>query len=86
MPKLSFRPLFEDPVDSVIGSGGTNYPCPDVETLDGHITKLHERAAETTFPERAAEFRTDIDMLLDRRLWLVSMADCADPRPSAGSS
>lgn len=80
MARLSFRPLFEDPTGSVTGSGGAIYPCPDLDTLDAHIANLHERATGTTFPERAAEFRADIDMLLDRRLWLISTADCADPR------
>lgn len=80
MPRLSFRPLFEDPTDTVTGSGGSTYACPDLETLDGHIARLHELATGTTFPERIAEFRADIDMLLDRRLWLLRTADCVDPR------
>lgn len=80
MARLSFRPMFEDPTDTVTGSSGNTYPCPDLATLDGHIARLHERAMGTMFPERIAEFRADIDMLLDRRMWLVRTANCVDPR------
>lgn len=66
-----------DPLTSVIGVHGTPYPCPDVAALDGHIAWLCQRIgyASARFPRLVAEFRADIDLLLDRRRWLEIKQD-----------
>ena len=65
------QPSF-DPLVTVIGVRGTPYPCPDLATLDEHIAWLSHRIehASPKFPMLVAEFRTEIDLLLDRRRWL----------------
>ncbi len=65
------QPSF-DPLTSVIGVRGTPYPCPDLATLDEHIARLCQRIehASPRFPALVAEFRVEIDLLLDRRRWL----------------
>jgi hypothetical protein len=65
------QPSF-DPLTSVIGVRGTPYPCPDLDTLDEHIAGLCRRIenASPRFPALVAEFRVEIDLLLDRRRWL----------------
>jgi hypothetical protein len=66
-PQPSFHPLV-----TVIGVRGAPYPCPDIATLDAHIAWLSHRIerAPPRFGTLVAEFRAEIDLLLDRRRWL----------------
>jgi hypothetical protein len=61
-----------DPLTTVIGVHGVPYPCPDLATLDAHIASLCRRIelASPRFGTLVADFRTEIDLLLDRRRWL----------------
>jgi hypothetical protein len=81
------QPTF-DPVATVIGIGGTLYSCPDIKTLDAHVTWLRYRikCADPRFPCLVAEFRDDIDLLLDRRAWIeilgcITSEGSSDPIP-----
>lgn len=58
-------------VESVIK--GRKYHCPDLVSVDDHIRDLQVRIAHaTTAPGNlAAQFRADIDRLLDRRSYMV---------------
>lgn len=49
------------------------YPCPDLAALDEHMSALSGRIghAERNLPYLVAVFRADMDLLLDRRLWLA---------------
>ena len=59
----------------VVGVGGQHYPCPDLDSIDGHITQLwqrlqHARAWARFSAEQSAMVRVynaDIDRLLDMR-------------------
>lgn len=72
MGRLSTPEPQFNPLTTVIGVHGDPYPCPDVAMLDQHIAWLCHRIelAGTRFPGLLAEFRTEIDLLLDRRRWL----------------
>jgi hypothetical protein len=61
-----------DPLRVVQGENH-RYDCPDVATLDRHLTRLRHRlaAAGNRSPTVAAACRADIDQLLDRRVWLT---------------
>lgn len=78
MRRPGFRPQHDDPARVVTGLGGTLYDCSDLRTLDGHLEVLRQQIARTRFRERIVEFRADIDLLLDRRLWLSLTSTCAD--------
>lgn len=80
MARLCTPTPLVDPVTTVIGTGGTPYPCPDVVALDGHIVALAKRIghANPRFPALVREFRADIDLLLDRRRWLDHAHDVRD--------
>jgi hypothetical protein len=56
----------------VIGGQGTSYPCPSIFAVDQHIRRLyrHSEVAAPWHPELVEALRADIDLLLDRRLWL----------------
>ena len=62
-----------DPLRMVQGTRNDRYDCPDLATLDRHITHLRRRMAEDggQVPAVAAVCRADIDRLLDRRAWLT---------------
>jgi hypothetical protein len=57
---------------TVIGGRGTLYPCPNICALDLHIGRLYKQIEDTPrlFAELVLELWADIDLLLDRRLWL----------------
>jgi len=60
-----------DPLRMVQGTRNHRYDCPDLATLDRHITRLRQRISTvgTRSPHIAAACRADIDRLLDRRAW-----------------
>ena len=62
-----------DPLRIVDGTRNGRYDCPDLDTLDRHITRLRRRIAAggTWSPDVTAVARADIDRLLDRRSWLT---------------
>jgi hypothetical protein len=72
----------------VKGTRNQRYDCPDLATLDRHITRLRHRVTTigSRSPEGVAACRADIDLLLDRRAWLT-LLDAPTPRraPTAGS-
>jgi hypothetical protein len=73
MAPWNLRPAEDrDPFTTVIGLNGSTYSCPDIATLDSHLVALSARLrhAEPLFPSLAESFRTEMDRLLDRRLWL----------------
>lgn len=80
MGRLCTPTPWVDPVTTVIGTGGTPYPCPDVVALDHHIVALTVRIghAAPRFPALVLEFRADIDLLLERRRWLEVAHDVCD--------
>jgi hypothetical protein len=57
----------------VQGTANDRYDCPDLATLDRHITYLRRRVLQNGGPVAgvAAVCRADIDRLLDRRAWLT---------------
>lgn len=61
-----------DPTSSVIGVNGDVYPCPTISALDGQIAALTDRIrrAGPRFPALLRDYRADIDLLLERRVWL----------------
>jgi hypothetical protein len=62
-----------DPLRVVQGTRNHRYDCPDVATLERHITRLRHRIATvgSRSPQVAGACRADIDRLLDRRAWLT---------------
>ncbi|AEA28260.1 hypothetical protein ACFQ34_16195 [Pseudonocardia benzenivorans] len=71
-PKTTSSPEDSEVLTVVTGPRGTSYECPDLATLDRHLTTLCARIRQATpqFPSLARAFRDDIDVLLDRRRWL----------------
>ncbi|QRP50337.1 hypothetical protein [Amycolatopsis sp. FDAARGOS 1241] len=67
-------PRVPDPEDltTVTGHTGTQYPCPDLAAVDQHIALLRQRIEDTPSCRRdvVRELWADIDLLLDRRMWL----------------
>ena len=57
----------------VQGTRNHRYDCPDVVSMDRHITRLLQRIASvgSQSPKIAAAYRADVDRLLDRRAWLT---------------
>jgi hypothetical protein len=76
-----------DPLRVVQGTRNDRYDCPDVATLDGHITRLRRRIAAvgSRSPTFVAACRADIDRLLDRRAWLTLQAPPDEPELRAAS-
>lgn len=66
-----------DLLTTVIGHRGAPYPCPDMSSVDGHILELYNRigCATPRFPGLVDEFWAEIDLLLDRRMWLAYVTD-----------
>lgn len=66
-----------DPAVSVESTikGGKHYHCPDLISVDNHIRDLQVRiAAATNAPGNLVkQYKADIDVLLDRRSYLVLM-------------
>jgi hypothetical protein len=61
-----------DPLRVVQGTANDRYDCPDLATLDRHITYLRRRVVNNgPGPGVAAVWCADIDRLLDRRAWLT---------------
>ena len=62
-----------DPLRVVQGTTNDRYDCPDLATLDRHITRLRRRVASDggRVPGIAEVCLADIDRLLDRRAWLT---------------
>jgi hypothetical protein len=62
-----------DLLTTVIGRRGVPYRCPDMSSVDGHIVVLYNRigCAAPRFPGLVDEFWAEIDLLLDRRMWLA---------------
>jgi hypothetical protein len=65
---------------AVIGVRGTSYPCPTICAVDLHIGRLYEQIEATPrrFPELVLELWVDIDLLLDRRMWLQLDPELSD--------
>jgi hypothetical protein len=62
-----------DPLRVVQGTRNHRYDCPDVATLERHITRLRHRIATVAAGRHKSPVpcRADIDRLLDRRAWLT---------------
>ena len=62
-----------DLLTTVVGRYGAPYRCPDISSVDGHIVELYNRIGYATprFPGLVDEFWAEIDLLLDRRMWLA---------------
>ena len=59
-----------NPLVSVAGKVAL-YHCPDIETVDRHLTNLTNRIKLAhSVPKLVALYRQDIDQLLDRRRYL----------------
>jgi len=59
-------------ITEVVGCRGTSYACPDISAVDRHIVRLY-RQIEDTGPgpaELVQELWADIDLLLERRVFL----------------
>ena len=72
------RPV--DPLQVVLSADGTTrYHCPDVATVDRHLTELARRVAHAAkLPKLVAKYRADIDRLLEHRLFLSDIAEMGD--------
>jgi hypothetical protein len=57
---------------AVIGDRGRSYPCPSICAVDQHIGRLYRQieVEAAWLPELVEELWADIDLLLDRRLWM----------------
>ncbi len=75
MPGLS-TPKSLNPFDFVQSANGDRqYFVPDLKAVDKEIKVLMRRIkAKTEFPELQAEFLDDVDALLSRRLYLMTLA------------
>jgi hypothetical protein len=77
---IYFQSSDPDPVEwvsSVIP--GYRFHCPDVATVDGHISLLLATCGPDSnlMPARKTAWRRDIDALLERRTWLALMSEAA---------
>jgi hypothetical protein len=78
-----------DPVDTVISVlPGYRFPCPNLASVDRHIAERREHMGPRSnlTPKFKEAARLDIDRLLERRLWLMTIhrADPPqDPAPAA---
>ncbi|GAB2995233.1 hypothetical protein LWP59_25195 [Amycolatopsis acidiphila] len=68
--------FFPGELTTVTGRSGTLYLCPDTSTVDHHIARLYRRIEHTAAwrHEVLEKFWADIDLLLDRRIWLEMTA------------
>jgi hypothetical protein len=67
---------------AVIGGRGTPYPCPNVSAVDRHIVRLYKQIEDTGpgLSELVQEIWADIDLLLERRMFLqldLQLSDAA---------
>jgi hypothetical protein len=53
----------------VIGGQGALYPCPNTSAVDRHIVRLYKQI-EDTGPDHVQGLWADIDLLLERRMFL----------------
>jgi hypothetical protein len=69
-----------DPAETVIGIRA-KYHCPDLAAIDRHLRNLTNRlhALGTGAPKLASEYRTDIDLLLGRRLYMTTTEEGEEP-------
>ncbi|MCW2718204.1 MAG: hypothetical protein JWR81_2026 [Pseudonocardia sp.] len=75
---INRRPESDQPVRSidltaVIGGRGTLYLCPDVAAVDQHIVRLYRQIEDIGLwlPELGQQNWADIDLLLERRMFLA---------------
>lgn len=75
----SFAAAKHDPLVTVFGCHGTPYPCPDIAAVDNHLEGLRNRIvhAQSAFPGLIRAYRAEIDLLLERRMWLQTVRDAA---------
>ncbi|GLZ47615.1 hypothetical protein Acsp06_38000 [Actinomycetospora sp. NBRC 106375] len=73
-----------DPLTTVFGAESATYRCPDLAAVDAHLANLCRRLelASPRFPALVALFRSEIDLLLDRRRWLELTADLTGEVPA----
>jgi hypothetical protein len=66
-----------DPFTTVIGQNDNWYPCPDTATVDRHLHELAHRIGQAgrRFPKLTEAYRSDMDLLLDRRSWLSMLEE-----------
>jgi hypothetical protein len=71
----------EDPT-TVVGCQGTPYWCATVSDVDGHIGRLYDRIRLVGLRsvELVQQLWADIDLLLDRRVWLLMEIEVNDAR------
>jgi hypothetical protein len=77
-----------DPVDTVSSVlPGYRFPCPNVDSVDRHIAERREDMGPRSnlTPKFKEAARQDIDRLLDRRLYLMTV-HLADPRDSPAAA
>ena len=55
---------------SVIGRRGLPYACPDISAVDRHIGWLYRQIKDRRLARFIQEFWADIDLLLERRMFL----------------
>ncbi len=48
----------------------SRYTCRTISDCDAHLTILRARLPLLTTPQQIRQHREDLDLLLDRRLWL----------------
>ena len=78
---MLFRSVAPDPVDTVSSVlPGYHFHCPNVSSVDQHIAErlAHLGPRSNLTPKYKDAARQDIDRLLDRRLYLMSVS-LADP-------
>jgi hypothetical protein len=78
---MLYRTAGPDPVDTVSSVlPGYHFHCPDVASVDQHIAERREHMGPRSnlTPKYKEAARHDIDRLLERRLYLMSVG-LADP-------
>jgi hypothetical protein len=79
---MLYRSDVPDPVDTVPSVlPGYRFPCPDIASVDRHIAERREQMGPRSnlTPKFREAARQDIDRLLERRLYLMTV-HVAEPR------
>jgi hypothetical protein len=82
---MLYRAVDPDPIDTVSSVlPGYRFHCPNVTSVDQHIVQRWEHTGPRSnlTPKYKEAARRDIDLLLDRRLYLMIIAR-ADPPQGA---
>ena len=82
---MLYRTVTPNPIDTVSSVlPGYHFHCPNVTSADRHIAerRAHMAPRSNLTPKYKEAARQDIDRLLDRRLYLMSVG-LADPPPGS---